>query len=66
MSLNYNWSLKKAIVNREIEQRDLAEMIGKNPSFISQLVNGRILATEDEKKLIAQTLGVKVSDIFES
>lgn len=65
MDLNYNWSLKKAIMNNNYNQAEFSEKIGRDPAFISRILRGRINPTDAEKEIIAKALDMKVSELFE-
>lgn len=47
-------------------QRDFSERIGLGYSVFNQILNGRVRPREDEKKRIADGLGVEVEQIFPS
>jgi len=61
----YNAKLKQAIKQKGLTQNDVSEKIGKNPAFLSMVINGKWIPTDAEKALIANALQVQISEIFE-
>ena len=64
MALEYNEKLKKVLSDRRITQHEFATTIGRDPSFVSQVIRGRINPTESEKIIMANALNVNTSEIF--
>jgi transcriptional regulator with XRE-family HTH domain len=56
--------LKIAIVASGRTTRELAESIGRHETDLSRWANGRRTPSEDVKQLIADELGVPISDLF--
>jgi len=59
-----NFELLKAIKEKNMTQRQLAEKVGIHESEISLIVNRGMEPDESKKKKIARALGVKIKDIF--
>ena len=62
--LKYNWPLKKVLMERNITQKQLAIGAKVNYSSLSRIMKGRMNATGDEKRAIADFLMVEVGEIF--
>ncbi len=62
--IKYNGRLKSAMVNKKVTQGKLALDIGVPEAYISRIVRGRQVPTQEEMEKIAQRLGVEIKDIF--
>jgi transcriptional regulator with XRE-family HTH domain len=51
---------------RRLSQRDLGDRVGVTASFLSQLENGRTNASIATLRRLAETLGVRLSDLVEA
>ena len=54
-----NILLKFAIIERFNTQRNFARKCGRNDNWISRIVTGQQLPTDDEKKMICEKLNIK-------
>jgi cyanate lyase len=54
-----NILLKFAIIERFKTQRNFARKCGRNDNWISRIVTGQQLLTNDEKKMICEKLNIK-------
>ncbi|MGG3874861.1 helix-turn-helix transcriptional regulator [Brevibacillus laterosporus] len=61
-----NCRLKLILVERKIKQREFAKQIGIGEAHFSRIVTGTIIPTLDIAFRIAEALGLKVEDIWES
>jgi len=59
-----NRRLKFAVLERFRHQYEFCQKVGIREDRFSKLISGRISPTEDEKKIIAQELGVEPDAIF--
>lgn len=50
--------------NRRVNGKQLAESTGISPAFISYIVNGRMVPTDDELEAICADLGVTPAQIY--
>lgn len=56
----FSKNLKQALVENEISQVELANMIGKNKSSVSNYLSGKNIPKEDVQEKIAEILNVSV------
>jgi DNA-binding XRE family transcriptional regulator len=59
-----NKKLKIALIKANLSQKKFADLINRPENFVSLIVNGRVNPTFDEKKVMADTLNLKIEDIF--
>jgi transcriptional regulator with XRE-family HTH domain len=59
-----NNRLKFAVLELFPHQYDFCQKVGIREDRFSKLISGRVSPTEDEKKIIAQELGVEPDAIF--
>ncbi|WP_437310753.1 helix-turn-helix domain-containing protein [Sorangium sp. So ce388] len=57
-------ALKMALMHRGVRQYDAARLLGITETRLSRIMCGRLEATEDEKKRLAQLLQTRVEDLF--
>ncbi|WP_438029713.1 helix-turn-helix domain-containing protein [Sorangium sp. So ce233] len=57
-------ALKMALMRRGVRQYDAARLLGITETRLSLIMCGRLEATEDEKKRLAQLLQTRVEDLF--
>lgn len=53
-----NVLLKTAIYRSGMKQKEVAEKLGMTESWLSMIVNGRVVATEEEMDRICSVLGI--------
>ncbi len=58
-----NLEFKIAILRSGFQQNELAEVIGKSPSWISQVIYGGIRPSKDEVKALADVLETEERDL---
>ena len=61
---NYNWELKKAIVENGYRQNWLANKIGIDSAVLTKYITGERIVPDEKKIIIADLLGCAVNDIF--
>lgn len=61
---NRNNRLKFAVLELFPHQYEFCQKVGIREDRFSKLVSGRVSPSEDEKKIIAQELGVEPHEIF--
>ncbi len=61
---NYNWELKKAIVEKGYRQNWLANKIGIDSAILTKYITGERIVPDEKKIIIADLLGCAVNDIF--
>lgn len=59
-----NAALRDAIFRSGLRQNDVARKAGINRSILSQIINGRTVATEAEREAIADAVGLPVERLF--
>ena len=59
-----NKELSKAMIDKDISQKDLAEKVDVTASFMSLLVSNKRCCTIKTARKIANVLEVKIDDIF--
>lgn len=59
-----NLSLRMAIYERHMAQADVAQKAGIDITKMSKIANGRLEATDDEKKAIARILRKPIDELF--
>jgi transcriptional regulator with XRE-family HTH domain len=59
-----NLKLKFAILERFSRQADFCREAGMREDRLSRLVTGRSTPTESEKRVISDTLGITLNEIF--
>lgn len=59
-----NTKLRDVILSKYRTQADFAYMLGWNEGKVSRIVNGRLKPTQEDKRVMAWKLQVKISDIF--
>lgn len=59
-----NYELKAAIITHHGTQVRFSQKVNIPELRISQIIHGRAIPTEDEKRIIAQELGIEVYEAF--
>lgn len=63
--MNIGLKIKEIRLNKGIKQNYIAEKMGyKSPSAISQIESGTRKLTADKVPLLAEILGVEISELF--
>lgn len=57
-------ALKMALMRRGVRQYDAARLLGITDTRMSRIICGRLAATDDEKKRLAQLLETPVEELF--
>lgn len=57
-------ALKTALMRRGIRQYDAARLLGITDTRMSRIICGRLEATDDEKKRLAQLLQTPIEELF--
>jgi transcriptional regulator with XRE-family HTH domain len=60
----YQEALKIAIIRAGLKQYEVADMAGIRNPLLSDIITGRIVPSDDEKKSIAKALKKPVADLF--
>jgi plasmid maintenance system antidote protein VapI len=60
-----NWALKAKIVERFGSQLNFSPIVKIKPTKLSMIINGRLPATTEDAKNIAQALGADVKELFD-
>jgi len=63
--MNYNFKLKEQIKRKGFSQRQFAVKVGINEAYLSQIINGRVNPTPNEKTIISQTLKTPIKVLFD-
>jgi plasmid maintenance system antidote protein VapI len=56
--------LKMALMRRGVRQYDAARLLGITDTRMSRIICGRLKATEEEKKRLAQLLQMPAEELF--
>ena len=62
--MKQNLNLLIAIREKELRQKEFAEIVGIHPNTLSSAINGRINMSLDEKARCAKALGKSIKEIF--
>lgn len=65
MELKLNVRFKTLLWTRDMKQYELANKIKIPESYVSKIINGRMVPTEDQMNKIAEALGVGVNELFD-
>lgn len=64
LPVTFNKALKIAVIDSERPQEEVATLAKIHPTRLSQIIRGRVTATESERLRIAGVLQKPVSDLF--
>lgn len=56
--------LKHVLIDKDMQAKDLAALIGANQAQVSQWVNGRVAPELERAIQIAEVLGIPVQDLW--
>jgi transcriptional regulator with XRE-family HTH domain len=62
--MTFGEHLKKVLDELGVSQRQLAIKTGKDPSYISKIINGDVSVSWDMIQLFAETLGINPANFF--
>ena len=62
---NYNWKLKKALIDSGLKQSWVAHKVGIDGAVLTKYITGERIAPKDKQEMIAKFLDCEVNDIFE-